>query len=85
MESNDFVKWLMNEKNMSKRSAKDVLSRKKRVCLIIKADELDESSYETLCDSQDFVNCSMFIKSQLKRSLELYLEYKKENYEQQDR
>ena len=75
MENQDMVTWLIKEKHMSIRSAKDVLSRYNRVCRMLDIDEFDEYTLTTLQECDVFTKSSMFIKSQLKRSVSLYLEY----------
>lgn len=77
MDYTKFQEWLQNEKGMSLRSAKDVISRIKRVLLISSADEITSETVETLNQNEVFQGCSMFIKSQLRRSVVLYNEFKK--------
>lgn len=72
-----FQEWLQTEKNMSVRSAHDVISRLKRVLLITDEETITEKSTEKLNASNSFSDCSMFIKSQLRRSISLYLEYRR--------
>lgn len=71
----EFYNWLVQTKQLSNRSAKDVISRCKRIKNILQADSLDGFSSEQLLESEDFSNLSMFIKSQLKRALVLWKEY----------
>ena len=77
MDHNGFYEWLLTEKKMSKRSAKDVLSRCKRVCNLLSIDEISEDSLTQLTLAVKFNDKSMFIKSQLKRAVSLWLEYGK--------
>lgn len=70
-----FYNWLVDEKEMSTRSAKDVISRIKRVKKIISSSEINESTLEKLQSTDSFLELSMFIKSQLKRAVMLSLEY----------
>ncbi len=77
MENKDLVDWLIECKGMTSRSAKDVLSRYGRVCKILNVEMLDDNSSQELIDSKKYIESSMFIKSQLKRTITLYLEYKK--------
>ena len=71
----EFYNWLVETKQLSNRSAKDVISRCKRIKNILHTDSLDGFSSEQLLESEDFINLSMFIKSQLKRALVLWKEY----------
>lgn len=71
----EFYNWLVEAKQLSNRSAKDVISRCKRIKNILHTDSLDIFSSEQLLEADDFKNLSMFIKSQLKRALALWKEY----------
>lgn len=75
MDSTRLVEWLIVEKQMSTRSAKDVISRCGRVCRMLGIDTLDNNSLETLQQNEQFKESSMFIKSQLKRTVTLCLEF----------
>lgn len=77
MESTKLLEWLINEKKMSKRSAKDVISRCGRVCRMLNIDFMDSEALDTLQNNDEFEESSMFIKSQLKRAVALYLEFEK--------
>ncbi|MEG1835900.1 MAG: DNA cytosine methyltransferase [Oscillospiraceae bacterium] len=71
----EFYDWLILEKNMSVRSAKDVISRYKRVERIIGTHHKDIISVYLLTESAKYAELSMFIKSQLKRAATLYSEF----------
>ena len=75
MKDISFEQWLINEKQMSDRSARDVISRQNRVIRIINSDSIKEDSLEQLVASEQFQHLSMYIKSQLKRTVALALEY----------
>lgn len=75
MKGISFEQWLINEKQMSDRSARDVISRQNRVIRIINSDSIKEDSLEQLVASEQFQQLSMYIKSQLKRTVVLALEY----------
>lgn len=75
MDYNSFLDWLTTEKGMSSRSAHDVVSRCKRILKMMCQDSIYSVSREQLLASEAFQNCSMFIKSQLKRTLILSQEY----------
>lgn len=75
MDTQNLLVWLMEEKKMSKRAAKDVLSRCSRVYRILGIDQLDDNSLMALQESHEFQESSMFVKSQLKRTVTLCLEF----------
>lgn len=75
MDYQEFLAWLEGEKKMGTRSARDVVSRLKRVVGMLGTDVLDDASVLKLNEVDAFDECSMYIKSQLRRSVNLYLEY----------
>lgn len=75
MDYQDFLAWLENDRHMASRSARDVVSRLKRVMNMLQGYPIDALSISKLEDENEFAKCSMFIKSQLRRSIKLYLEY----------
>ena len=75
MSNLEFYDWLVVTKKLSSRSAKDVVSRCKRIKNILHTDSLENFSSEQLIQSEDFNKLSRFIKSQLKRALVLWKEY----------
>lgn len=75
MDTQNLLVWLMDNKKMSKRAAKDVLSRCGRVYRILGVDYLDDSSLMKLQETLEFQESSMFVKSQLKRTVTLCLEF----------
>lgn len=77
MGSAELLEWLINEKNMGIRSAKDVISRCGRVCRMLNIDSIDSDTLENLQSNDKFEGSSMFIKSQLKRAVTLYNEFDK--------
>ena len=77
MDSTKLLVWLMNEKNMSIRSAKDVISRCGRVRRMLHTDSISSDTLENLRNNDEFEESSMFIKSQLKRAVVLYNEFEK--------
>ncbi|MCI7085895.1 hypothetical protein MR988_07305 [bacterium] len=81
MDSDKLVEWLVVEKQMGTRSAKDILSRCGRVYRMLGVDTLDENSLELLQQNEQFKASSMFVKSQLKRTVTLCLEFMKKEKE----
>ena len=75
MDIEKFVNWLIVDKKLSKRSAKDVYSRLKRILKLSNESDITKVKYEELIQSPVFLQQSMFVKSQLKRAFSLYLEY----------
>ncbi len=75
MDYDEFLEWLKKSKNLTNRSAKDVLSRCRRIEKMAKKNIL-EIEYHIFLQSQDFHNQSMFVKSQLKRAFSLFKEFK---------
>ena len=76
-----FKKWLQDEKKMSVRSAKDVVSRCRRINKITKDDTIDDKTIEILIETDAFDDMSTFIKSQLKRAATLYIEFERKKEE----
>lgn len=70
-----FLNWLIDEKKLSQRAAKDVISRSKRICKILNINEIGDSTIEILNDNKEFSEKSMFIKSQLRRACNLWTEF----------
>ncbi len=75
MDSTRLLEWLMNEKKLSIRSAKDVISRCGRIYRMLDIDSIDSVTLENLQNNEEFRASSMFIKSQLKRTVTLCLEF----------
>lgn len=71
---NDFKNWLIKEKKMNDRSARDVISRLKRSVNITNSSN-EIISCEMLTD-EIIINMSTFVKSQLRRSVSLWIEFK---------
>ncbi|MBQ8923570.1 MAG: hypothetical protein IJ053_02130 [Lachnospiraceae bacterium] len=75
MRYGDFLSWLQEERGMSERSARDVVSRSKRTLIITGQNAVDSKSIDLLMNSGDFIEFSPYIKSQLKRAITLYMEF----------
>jgi hypothetical protein len=75
------MNWVSDKYKMGDKSARDVVSRLKRVTKYVDVDLpiTDEELIFKLEITEEFKNLSMTVKSQLKRSITLYREYKKEN------
>ncbi|MEE1043537.1 MAG: hypothetical protein UH854_06190 [Clostridia bacterium] len=75
MNYDDFLNWLFDEKKLSQRAAKDVVSRCKRICKMLNINEFGVSTLEKLNSNKEFSEKSMFIKSQLRRACNLWFEF----------
>lgn len=75
MEYEAFLVWLQEDKEMSLRSARDVVSRNKRALTIVKQNHISTETLQKLTESEEYIVCSTSIKSQLKRAVTLYMEY----------
>lgn len=71
----DMYQWLVQEKQLGSRSAKDVVSRCKRISRMLDTDVLNNSTAKSLEQNEQFVSCSIYIKSQLRRALSLAIEF----------
>lgn len=72
----EFKSWLCEQKNYTERSARDVCSRLKRVCLLLNKQNVDECKVDDLEINEEFKTLSMSVRSQLRKSVKLFLEYK---------
>ena len=70
-----FIEWLESEKGLSKKSAHDVASRFGRVKRILEIEDDKCVTIEAVESSCEYVNLTMTVKSQLKRSIVLMQEY----------
>lgn len=71
-----FKHWLLTENAMQPRSAKDVVSRFRRLMRMgLTEKDIKSEKIKDLYRSDDFSNLSMSVKSQLKRSANLYIKY----------
>lgn len=78
-EKEAYRNWLMMEKKITKKVACDILSRTNRVSNIINISDLKSTSHVVLdlTESSDFKEMTVSVRSQLKRCLCLYREFKK--------
>ena len=70
-----FYDWLIDVKKYTHFAAKDTISRCNRIKRIINSDELNGDSVMLLNSNEEFCHYSKFVKSQLRRSLALFVEY----------
>ncbi len=73
-----FKQWLQDERNMSIRSATDVISRCKRISRMTEKNDIDNNTVAMLIQMKSYDEMSSSIKSQLKRAATLYMEFVKE-------
>jgi DNA (cytosine-5)-methyltransferase 1 len=74
----DFREWLQNKKSLTKNSAEDVVSRIKRAKNIMEIDvPIDiETLLFHFMGKSTFKTLTITVKSQLKRAIKLYKEFK---------
>ncbi|MCL6633108.1 MAG: hypothetical protein K6T63_10805 [Alicyclobacillus herbarius] len=74
-----FSKWLMEQKKIGKRSAKDVCSRVRRAARFydLNSSESDDEIVFRVTQHPDFKMLSLNVRSQLKRAVRLYREYRR--------
>lgn len=72
----EFKNWLCEQKNYTERSARDVCSRLKRVYLLLHKETIDKKTVDDLEINDEFKGLSMSVRSQLRKSVRLFLEYK---------
>lgn len=72
-----FYNWLIETQSMSDRSARDVVSRCKRVCKMLGIDSISDGTLKGLEQSEIFNERTIYIKSQLKRAVILWGEYRR--------
>ena len=71
-----FNSWLCEQKNYKERSARDACSRLRRVYLILNKESVNNDTVEELEKNEEFKELSISVRSQLRKSVRLYLEYK---------
>ncbi len=72
----DFSEWLEECKCISHKSSHDVASRLKRSMSILGVDDIGTEDLNLLESKEEFRCLGMTVKSQLRRSVRLYSEYK---------
>ena len=75
MDFEQFLSWLIDNKKLTDRSSKDVISRLKRILKLSNKLDIKDVNYDTFINSNAFLQQSMYVKSQLKRAFVLYLEF----------
>ncbi|APH06620.1 hypothetical protein [Bacillus weihaiensis] len=77
MELDLFKQWLESNRGLKERSARDVVSRVRRVDKIIDSDlkESYETIVESLDNNEEFNKFSTYVKPQIKRAIKLYKEF----------
>lgn len=79
MSEKGFDTWLIEKKNLEKRSASDVSSRWRRANRILSSDGLDYVHYIFELEQIDsFCSLSISVKSQIKRAIKFMYEYLEE-------
>lgn len=70
-----FSEWLQKERGFTLKASHDAASRLKRVQTLMSTDALPADVVEQLEKKPEFKELSMCVKSQLRRTSKLYLEY----------
>jgi hypothetical protein len=73
----EFTDWLTANKNLTRRSALDVVSRSRRLAKMLDLDDLTAFSEDHLAKCRAFGRLAPTVKSQLKRAAQLLLEYER--------
>lgn len=71
----NFGEWLQKEKGFTQKAAHDAVSRLKRTQTILDTTEIPTDAVQQLESNAAFKELSICVKSQLKRTSKLYLEY----------
>ena len=72
----EFMNWLSSEKGFSTRASRDVCSRLKRAQQFVNAKAPEDIIISELDKIVEFNELSFSVKSQLRRSVKLYAEYR---------
>jgi len=72
----NFSEWLEKNKGMSRKSSHDVASRLKRAMAILGTENISGEDVSKLEGKEEFQALSLTVKSQLRRSIRLYAEFK---------
>ncbi len=75
----EFVEWLQKEKNYKEKTSHDVVSRLKRVKLLLGAVDEPLVALNKIENNKDFKCLTHSVRSQLRKALRLYDEYQKLN------
>ncbi len=75
--NSDFAAWLTANKNLTRRSALDVVSRCRRLAQMLDLDDLTAFTEDHLAKCRAFAKLAPTVKSQLKRAARLLLEYER--------
>ena len=72
-----FRKWLLKNKGLTTRSAKDVISRINRVSNFEKIEQEKDTLIKKLNKNQEFRNLTVTVQSQIRRAIRLLKEFEK--------
>ena len=75
----EFNEWLVKEKNFSLKASHDAISRLRRVQKLLSTDKIPQDAVDKLEEVPEFKALSMCVKSQLRRTSKLYLEFSESN------
>lgn len=72
----EYSEWLKETKGISAKSVHDYVSRLKRIVKLIGEENINDKTLTILECNNNFQNFSMSVKSQMRRTLKLYIEFK---------
>lgn len=75
MNTEKFANWLVEEKGFSNKVSRDTLSRLRRVLNISGETEVSKKTISLAEKNEGFIAMSIFVKSQLRRAVNLALEF----------
>ena len=74
----EFLSWLTEKKGISLKGAKDIESRLRRVKKLLTIEKINANTLVEIEKNEEFLSLSRSVKSQLRRSIYLYSEFKSE-------
>lgn len=74
----EFSEWLEDVRGFSHKVSHDIVSRLRRVLQIVGKNKISKDTITVLETKGEFNSLSMCVKSQLRRSIRLYMEYQGE-------
>ncbi len=72
-----FKQWLYEKKGLSDRVCCDIISRLNRIKSIMRVNNVNEKLLTKIETNQEFQALGISIKSQIRHSIRLFIEYKK--------
>lgn len=76
MKKTDFKEWLIKNEHRSERVAIDINSRLRRVMKLLNTENINDKSLREIDKNREFNLLTMTVKSQLRKAIKLYCDYK---------